>query len=312
MTPVTRLLLFLSLAIFTSSMIPQTLAAFDEPMVSIETGNVGGVGIDLTGASVVIHYDRGRGIRVQETEGIASVFDPLGIEYDIQETTLDQAEIITRMSDYLLANRDRIDAMIGLGDLVTGSVARVWDQVGVPPGEIPVVGWGNSPETAQEILDGYVLAGMWQDPQLTSYTGLSLAAAMAAGFPVGFDVLVGVVPFDAMNRAGRYYLQRMRKSTGIPARDLVTTAVQGMGLRDVEALESLAERHQMRLEAREAMQAEPLAERAREIQFDRFAEPSNALQSPRRSTSSGRSRQEAGSCARSAGSWRRTPRCSRW
>ncbi|MBT8058122.1 MAG: cyclodeaminase/cyclohydrolase family protein, partial [Gammaproteobacteria bacterium] len=28
-------------------------------------------------------------------------------------------------------------------------------------------------------------------------------------------------------------LQRMRKSTGIPARDLVTTAVQGMGLRDV-------------------------------------------------------------------------------
>lgn len=43
MTPVTRLLLFLSLAIFTSSMIPQTLAAFDEPMVSIETGNVAGV-----------------------------------------------------------------------------------------------------------------------------------------------------------------------------------------------------------------------------------------------------------------------------
>ena len=36
------------------------------------------------------------------------------------------------------------------------------------PGEIPVVGWGNSVDTAQEIIDGYVLAGMWQDPQLTS------------------------------------------------------------------------------------------------------------------------------------------------
>ena len=69
--------------------------------------------------------------------------------------------------------------MIGLGDLVTGSVARVWDQVGVPAGEIPVVGWGNSPETAQEILDGYVLAGMWQDPQMTSYLGLSIADAAA-------------------------------------------------------------------------------------------------------------------------------------
>ena len=81
------------------------------------------------------------------------------------------------MSDYLLANRDRISAVIGLGDLVTGSVARVWEQVGVAAGEIPVVGWGNSPETAQEILDGYVLAGMWQDPQMTSYLGLSMANA---------------------------------------------------------------------------------------------------------------------------------------
>ncbi len=130
---------------------------------------------------------------VQEEEGIASVFEPLGITWEVQDATLDQAEIITRMSDYLLANRDKIDAMIGLGDLVTGSVARVWDQVGVPAGEIPVVGWGNSPETAQEILDGYVLAGMWQDPQMTSYLGLSLANAAASGIPPGFDILVGAL-----------------------------------------------------------------------------------------------------------------------
>jgi len=130
---------------------------------------------------------------VQEEEGIASVFEPLGITWEVTDATLDQAAIITHMSDYLLANRDRISAMIGLGDLVTGSVARVWDQVGVPPGEIPVVGWGNSPDTAQEILDGYVLAGMWQDPQMTSYLGLSLAAAAASGIPPGFDILVGAL-----------------------------------------------------------------------------------------------------------------------
>lgn len=131
--------------------------------------------------------------QVLETEGIASVFDPLGIEYEITEATLDQAEIITRMSDYLTANRERISAIIGLGDLVTGSIKRVFDQVGVAPGEIPVVGWGNSPDTAQEVLDGYVNAAMWQDPQATSYIGLSMAAMAATGIPPGFDVIVGTL-----------------------------------------------------------------------------------------------------------------------
>jgi simple sugar transport system substrate-binding protein len=121
------------------------------------------------------------------------VFDPLGITYEITETQLDQAEIITRMSDYLTANRDNISAIIGLGDLVTGSIARVFDQVGVAPGDIPVVGWGNSPDTAQEVLDGYVNAAMWQDPQATSYMGLSLAAMAASGIPPGFDILVGTL-----------------------------------------------------------------------------------------------------------------------
>jgi simple sugar transport system substrate-binding protein len=131
--------------------------------------------------------------QVLETEGIASVFDPLGVEYEITEATLDQAEVITRMSDYLTANRDRIDAIIGLGDLVTGSIKRVFDQVGVAPGEIPVVGWGNSPDTAREVLEGYVNAAMWQDPQATSYMGLSMAAMAAAGIPPGFDIIVGTL-----------------------------------------------------------------------------------------------------------------------
>jgi simple sugar transport system substrate-binding protein len=131
--------------------------------------------------------------QVLATNGISSVFDPMGIEYEVTEARLDQAEIITRMSDYLLANRDRIDAIIGLGDLVTGSIARVFDQVGVAAGEIPVVGWGNSADTAQEVLDGYVNAAMWQDPQATSYMGLSVAAMAAAGIPPGFDIIVGTL-----------------------------------------------------------------------------------------------------------------------
>lgn len=130
--------------------------------------------------------------QVLETEGVASVFDPLGITYEITDSTLDQAEIITRMSDYLTANRDRISGIIGLGDLVTGSIKRVFDQVGVAPGDIPVVGWGNSVDTANEVLEGYVNAAMWQDPQLTSYLGLSQAMMAASGIPPT-DIIVGTL-----------------------------------------------------------------------------------------------------------------------
>ena len=130
---------------------------------------------------------------VEEERGIASVFEPLGITWEVTEATLDQAEVITRMSDYLLANRENIDGIIGLGDLVTGSIQRVFDQVGVAPGEIPVVGWGNSLDTTSAVTAGYVNAGMWQDPQAQSYVALSLVAMLDAGIPVGFDVVTGAL-----------------------------------------------------------------------------------------------------------------------
>ncbi|MEM7734794.1 MAG: substrate-binding domain-containing protein [Deinococcota bacterium] len=130
---------------------------------------------------------------VQEEEGIASVFEPLGITWEVTDSTLDQAEVITRMSDYLFANRNDIDAIIGLGDLVTGSIKRVFDQVGIEAGDIPVVGWGNSVDTTQQVLTGYVNAAQWQDPQATSYVALSLAAMEASGIPVGFRVVTGAL-----------------------------------------------------------------------------------------------------------------------
>jgi simple sugar transport system substrate-binding protein len=130
---------------------------------------------------------------VQEEEGIKSVFEPLGITYEITEATLDQAEAINRMVDYLTANRAKVKAIIGLGDLVTGSVKRVFDQAGVKPGEIPVVGWGNSLDTTQEVLNGYVNAGQWQDPQATSYVALSLANMAASGIRPGFNVITGAL-----------------------------------------------------------------------------------------------------------------------
>ncbi len=149
----------------------------------VESGDFVWMPVEVPGASY----------GVIEEQGISEVFTPLGITWEVTDATLDQAEIITRMSDYLTANRDKIDAIIGLGDLVTGSIKRVFDQVGVAAGEIPVVGWGNSLDTAQEVLEGYVNAAQWQDPLATSYIALSLANMAATGIPPGFDVIVGAL-----------------------------------------------------------------------------------------------------------------------
>jgi simple sugar transport system substrate-binding protein len=130
---------------------------------------------------------------VEEEKGIKEVFEPLGITWEVTETTLDQAEVITRMSDYLSANRAKIKAIIGLGDLATGSIKRVFDQVGVKPGEIPVVGWGNSLDTTSEVMEGYVNAAQWQDPQATSYVALSLALMATDGIPPAFNVITGAL-----------------------------------------------------------------------------------------------------------------------
>jgi len=135
---------------------------------------------------------------VEEEKGIASVFKPLNITWEVTDATLDQANVISRMSDYLTANRGKVKAIIGLGDMVTGSIKRVFDQVGVKAGEIPVVGWGNSRDTTAEVMNGYVNAAMWQDPQATSYLALSLAAMAAGGVPPGFNITVGTL-YDKSN-----------------------------------------------------------------------------------------------------------------
>ena len=58
------------------------------------------------------------------------------------------------------------------------------------------------------------------------------------GIAVTGSEIVGVVPFDAMLESGRYYLRRMQKSTGLPVGDVIETAVQAMGLRDVAPFET--------------------------------------------------------------------------
>ena len=121
-----------------------------------------------------------------ETKGIASVFDPLGIKYDVVDAGTDPAGIIAKMTDYVVANHP--PAVIALGDSVAASIKRVFDGAGVKAGSIPVVGWGNSKETAEEVEQGYVNAAAWQFPSAQGFMPVALLKLAASGEPIGYDI----------------------------------------------------------------------------------------------------------------------------
>ena len=121
-----------------------------------------------------------------ETAGIASVFDPLGIKYDVVDCGTDPAGIIAKMTDYMIANKP--PAIIALGDSVAASVKRVFEGAGVSAGQIPVVGWGNSRETAEAVKAGYVNAAAWQYPSAQGFMPVALLNLAASGQPIGYDV----------------------------------------------------------------------------------------------------------------------------
>jgi simple sugar transport system substrate-binding protein len=121
-----------------------------------------------------------------ETKGIGGVFDPLGIKYDVVDAGTDPAGIISKMTDYVVANHP--PAVIALGDSVAASIKRVFDGAGVKPGSVPVVGWGNSKDTADEVKEGYVNAAAWQFPSAQGFMPVALLNLAASGEPIGYDI----------------------------------------------------------------------------------------------------------------------------
>jgi glutamate formiminotransferase/formiminotetrahydrofolate cyclodeaminase len=61
--------------------------------------------------------------------------------------------------------------------------------------------------------------------------------ARERGLRVTGSELIGLIPLDAMLRAGRHYLERQGKSLGIPDRQIVETAVQSLGLSELSAFD---------------------------------------------------------------------------
>ena len=62
--------------------------------------------------------------------------------------------------------------------------------------------------------------------------------AQKRGIIVTGSEIVGLVPYKAMMDAGKYYLTRQGKSTGIPSQDIMEIAIMSMGLREVAPFET--------------------------------------------------------------------------
>ena len=62
-------------------------------------------------------------------------------------------------------------------------------------------------------------------------------SARQRGLRVTGSELVGLIPKDAILEAGRYYLERMGRSRGVPVSDIVHTAARSLGLSEVSSFE---------------------------------------------------------------------------
>ncbi|MGB5896069.1 MAG: glutamate formimidoyltransferase [Ignavibacteriaceae bacterium] len=57
--------------------------------------------------------------------------------------------------------------------------------------------------------------------------------AAERGLVVTGSEIVGMIPYPALLETGKYYLRKQGRSTGIPIRDILNTAVQSLGINDV-------------------------------------------------------------------------------
>lgn len=126
--------------------------------------------------------------QVAETTGIDSVFKPLGIQYEVFEAGTDPAKSLANMTDYLTANQDKVTAMIALGDLVAANAQKALEAVNFQPGDIAVVGWGNSLDAANAVKAGYINAAAYQYPDSQGYQPIVLLKMANDGFLLGYDI----------------------------------------------------------------------------------------------------------------------------
>lgn len=117
------------------------------------------------------------------------------------------------------------------GNPLTGKIVR--DKDGNPlmiPGslkEVKAIGW---------YIEEYGIAQISMNLTNISVTPVHIAfdevckSAASRGLRVTGSELVGLIPLSAMLDAGRYFLRKQKRSTGVPDSELIKIAVKSMGL----------------------------------------------------------------------------------
>lgn len=124
----------------------------------------------------------------EESRGIKAVFGPLGIKTELFDTGYDPSGCLTNMIDYLTAHRKEISAVVAMGDVVAEQIKPAFDKVGIKPGTLPVVGWGNALNTAKAVKEGYINAATWQFPEVLGYMSVFMGYEAWKGWPINYDV----------------------------------------------------------------------------------------------------------------------------
>jgi glutamate formiminotransferase/formiminotetrahydrofolate cyclodeaminase len=133
-------------------------------------------------------------------------------------------------------------------DVHGGDLRQRYEDLGIDPehptGPVFTDGTFTNVKGIGWVIDDYKRAQISMN--LTDYNVSPLHEVLEAareearkrGIAITGSEIVGVVPFAAMRNAAVYYLKRMGKSAGIPVPDLMETAIQSMGLRDVAPFEA--------------------------------------------------------------------------
>jgi glutamate formiminotransferase/formiminotetrahydrofolate cyclodeaminase len=120
------------------------------------------------------------------------------------------------------------------GDPVTGKIIR--DASGEPAYEpglmkaVKAIGWYIEEYGIAQISIN--LTDLSVSP-LHKVFDTACERAAARGMRVTGSELVGMVPLDAMLEAGRYFLHKQNRTTGIPEREIIRIAVKSLGLDDL-------------------------------------------------------------------------------
>jgi glutamate formiminotransferase/formiminotetrahydrofolate cyclodeaminase len=124
------------------------------------------------------------------------------------------------------------------GNSITGEIVK--DQHGNPvmiPGslkEVKAIGW---------YIEEYGVAQISMNLTNISVTPVHVAfdevcrRAEIRGIRVTGSELVGLVPLNAMLEAGRYFLKKQKRSTGVSDKELIKIAVKSMGLDELGAFD---------------------------------------------------------------------------